>query len=405
LDIELYIPRPSFLNATIELPHSKSILNRFLMMHAYQKKPFEFNVHKESSDVKILFNALYGTDEQIDFKDAGTPLRFFLVYAAVNGVKSVVTGSSRLKERPIRDLLIALESLGANFEFLKQPYQLPLKVKQSLDLTKSEVSLKADVSSQFVSALLLASPFFKNGLQIHIESQSVSLPYINMTMAAMKQAGAKIQYVDSKYKCEQGDYHQLSSVLLEKDWSSAAFILGISTCMEHVNLEINGLSLKSTQGDAAVVQFFEKFGIDFIEVPSGIQVLRDKIILPFSMELDFTNIPDAFPAIASICAYHKIKAVFWGVQNLKHKESNRVEAMKENLYQMGCNLILIGEDCIELEYIQHQKEVFKVHSHNDHRIAMACSLFALKVKTIVDYPECVEKSFPDYWVIFNKLFK
>jgi 3-phosphoshikimate 1-carboxyvinyltransferase len=280
-----------------------------------------------------------------------------------------------------------------------------LKLVNKVDLTQNEVSLKADVSSQFVSALLLAAPFFKNGLQIQIDSHSVSLPYIDMTLSVMNQAGAKVQLIDSKYVCEPGEYKHLKSVSIEKDWSSAAFVLALSTCVENVDLELNGLSLKTKQGDAEVIKFFELFGIDFLENASGVQVLRSKILLPFSVELDFTNIPDAFPIIASVCAYHKIRGVFWGVKNLKHKESDRVEAMRINLQQMACDISWKGEDCIELNYNGNQSEVIDVQSYNDHRIAMACSLFALKYKTIVDVPESVEKSFPKYWEIFNQIFQ
>lgn len=403
MSIELQITKANAFHTEIDLPHSKSILNRLLMMHAYQSEPFEMDIHAESSDVRVLFKAIYNFDETIDFKDAGTPLRFFLVYAAFKNIQTEMTGSERLRERPIHSLLEALESLGAKFQYMDKPYHLPLKLTQALDPSKSDVSLDANVSSQFVSALLLAAPYFDKGLSIRLQNQAVSMPYIEMTVVAMKQAGVDVDFENLMYSCEPGIYQNLNAVELERDWSSAAFVLGLTTCVENVDLKLKGLSLKSTQGDAEIVKFFEKFGINFIEHADGVQVVRKQVILPISVDIDFTNKPDAFPVIASVCAYHKIKAVFKGVQNLKHKESNRIEAMKFNLNQMGCDFIMDGNDVLELVHNDVPLNTLYLNSFQDHRIAMACAMFAFKTKVVVDDPSCVEKSFPTFWSVLSQL--
>ena len=387
------------LTGEILLPASKSISHRYLMMCALSDHQKTLNGLSESSDTRILELALFHPTEVIDFKDAGTLLRFYLTYASLKGLSYVIDGNERLKQRPIAELLWALHSLGARFDFLEKKDRLPLRVVNKVDLNLEEVTIDAGLSSQFVSALLLIAPSFKNGLKVMIKGDQVSKPYTGMTLNLMKQSGVEVHENPDSYQVSHGQYSLPESIHIEADWSAAAFIYAFAALLPNTNILLPGLYLNSAQGDREVVEIFNLFGIETISEVSGVRIMSKTLKKPLLLKLDFTGIPDAFPAISALCAATRTEAEFTGVKNLRLKESDRVEAMKRNLMQTGCIIDQVNEDMVKLRYVETSLQYLKFESFGDHRIAMACSIFSALTDIEVNNEEVVSKSFPNFWSV------
>lgn len=391
------ISRP--LNGKIDLPASKSIANRYLMMCALSEPQKTIGGLSESTDSQILERALFQPAEIIDFKDAGTPLRFYLTYASLLGISCIIDGNERLKQRPIAALLQALTRLGARFEFLENENQLPLKVVNKVDLNLDEVSIDAGLSSQFVSALLLIAPRFNRGLNVKIKGDQVSKPYTEMTMFLMRQAGVQVEETADGFHVSNAHYQLTESINIEADWSAAAFVYALVALIPNSNVFLPRLSLNSAQGDRKVAEIFELFGVVTISEASGLRIMCERRKKPNDLKLDFTAIPDAFPIISALCAATQTAAEFTGIRNLHLKESDRVEAMKINLLQTGCIIDQVNEDKVKLRYVESNPQNLKFDSFGDHRIAMACSIFSALTDIEVINEAVVSKSFPNYWDI------
>ncbi|HEY1047510.1 MAG TPA: 3-phosphoshikimate 1-carboxyvinyltransferase [Bacteroidia bacterium] len=394
------INRP--LTGKITLPASKSISNRYLMICALSNHQPPLMGLSDSSDTRVLESALYHPESTIDFKDAGTPLRFYLAYAALKGCDFTIDGSERLRERPIGDLLQALKSIGASFEFFKKDNQLPLKVVNKVDLSTLEVTIDGSLSSQFVSALLLIAPFFKNGLTINILGEQVSKPYVEMTLDMMRQAGIKVNELPDKYQVSNGQYSLPDNIEAEADWSAATFVYAFAALLPNTNLFLPGLTINSSQGDSKIAEIFESFGVKTTPELDGIRIQSSMLTKPKMLKLDFAAIPDAFPAICALCAATRTEAEFTGIKNLVLKESNRVEAMKNNLAQTACKIEYLNDDTVQLSFTERILKNYTFDSYGDHRIAMACSIFATLTDIEIINEEVVSKSFPNYWAVLKQ---
>lgn len=390
------------LTGRITLPASKSISNRYLMICALSNHQMPLMGLSDSSDTRVLESALYHPGTTIDFKDAGTPLRFYLAYAALIGCDFTIDGNERLRQRPIGDLIHALKSLGAGFEFFEKDNQLPLKVVNKVDLNSDKVTIDGSLSSQFVSAMLLIAPYFKNGLSINIAGEQVSKPYVEMTLDMMKHAGIKVLEMPDKYHVSNGKYSLPEYFEAEADWSAAAFVYTFAALLPSTELFLKGLNISSSQGDSKISKIFELFGVQSIQDLGGIRIKSSILTKPEMLKLDFTSIPDAFPAICALCAATRTEAEFTGIKNLALKESNRVEAMKNNLAQTACQIEHLNEDTVKLTFSERTLKKYSFDSYGDHRIAMACSIFATLTDIEIINEEVVSKSFPDYWEVLKK---
>lgn len=387
------------INAVIRLPLSKSVVNRKLLINAIAGSFSEEDLTGVSSDSVKLQKALNTKVGIVDFGDAGTPLRLYLAYAAVFKPGIQITGGERLKLRPIKPLLLALESLGTEFEYLESPYALPLKVKQTVNSSAHELSIDPQLSSQFVSALMLIAPVFEQGLRIVLTSETNSASYISLTADCMKKSGISVIMEDHVISIDHGKYLP-DKFKTEADWSAAGFVYAWLALSSSGSIRLPGLSGDSVQGDAKTAGIFESFGIETVE-ESGILTIR-KIKRDISLfELNVKDTPDIFPVLLALCAVKRIPAVFNGVANLRLKESDRIQAMDDNLRQCGIQLEIYGNDSLSIRYSELNKGSFHFRAFNDHRIAMALSLFAFTADIRIDNAETVRKSFPQYWEIFN----
>ncbi len=388
------------IKAVIRLPYSKSIVNRILLLNAIAGRYSDTDLTDVSTDSVKLQKALNAKEEIADFGDAGTPLRLFLAYAAVFKQGILITGDERLKQRPLRPLLLALESLGAEFEYIGTPYYLPLKVKQKVNTSVPEINIDPELSSQFVSALMLIAPCFERGLRIVLSSQPRSANYISLTADVMKKSGIEVMMDSHEIRIPAGYYTPLE-ILSEADWSAAGFVYAWLALAQSGSLRLPGLSADSVQGDAKTARIFEAFGIEtFVE--SGILTIRKTNRECSLFEINVKDMPDIFPVLLALCAVKRIPAEFNGVANLRLKESDRIQAMDDNLRQCGIQLEMTGSDSLRIKYAESKEGPYHFRSFNDHRIAMALSLFAFIADISIDKAVVVQKSFPQYWEIFKQ---
>lgn len=393
----------------ISLPFSKSESNRALMIAAYGEFPFEIENLSDADDTILLKKMLTSFTKgatDFDCNDAGTVARFMITFLAGRKGEWTLTGAQRLCQRPMSDLVNALRQLGVSIEYLGNDGCLPVKIT-GVDIQGGELDLNVEKSSQFASSLLLAAPMWPKGLKLHLKSNLNSLPYIDMTIAMMQKARAKCQRTGGFVKVDFSPY-QIVKQVVTSDWSAASYWFELAALSDDCDLLLENLSFTSLQGDAAIAKIMRPLGVESIEENYGIR-LKKKQINSENLVFDFSDTPDLFPAVVATCAGLKLKACFIGVKNLALKESDRVEAMREELMKIGAILTRISDDEVRLSSFESlqvsdsQPMIFNVH--NDHRISMALAPLALEVGDLcVINPHVVEKSYPYFWDEMGKFF-
>ncbi len=393
----------------VKLPFSKSESNRALMIAAYSGLSPDIGNLSDANDTFLLQNLLLSVVESdifFDCKDAGTVARFLMSFFAGKRGEWTLTGTNRLCQRPMGDLVNALRQLGCSIEYLEKDDCLPIKIKGT-DIQGGEISINVEKSSQFASSLLLAAPMWPKGLKLHLEGNLNSLPYIDMTLSMMQNAGAKCQRNGDFIIVEYSPYRNVRQIVTS-DWSAASYWFELAAMSDDCDLLLENLSFDSLQGDAAIAEMMHPFGVEATEEQNGIR-LKKKQLNSKNLCFDFSETPDLFPAVVATCAGMGSKAHFRGIRNLSLKESDRVESMIEELGKIGAALSRISDDelCLScgkmLDLSRNESVVF--HSHNDHRIAMALAPLALKIGEIcVKNPQVVEKSYPDFWQGMGNFF-
>ncbi len=403
--LELPFIEKKTLSARVNLPASKSISHRYLIIQALAfHNAITLHNISDSNDTRLLQKALMCLGGEVNFEDAGTPMRFFLAYAAMKDLRVVINGNESLKVRPIAPLVEALRQLGCRINYLEKEGCLPLFIEKGIDLNCESVTIESEMSSQFLSALLLIGPCFQNGLTIVSNGALNSQPYIDLTLDAMFKCGVAVKVEANQYNVPNAFYKASSSLIIEADWSAAAFVLAWAIARRS-EIEIPDLSTDSKQGDKVSKLFYESLGVKIYanKNTNSVRVLSGELHLPKHLQFDFTQTPDMFPVIAATCAYLNISANFYGVKNLVLKESNRIEAMRENLAQVGATLHAINDNELLLNFVVPSIHSYAFKSYNDHRIAMACSIFAFDKNSTIDDALVVQKSFPNYWNLFFKM--
>lgn len=387
----------------IRLPLSKSILNRMLLIDALAGQRNKRSVELAGNDCILLNRALHEAEQNISFEDAGTPLRLFVAYAALQGNGILISGTPRLAQRPLRPLLEALESLGAMFEYSEKAYSLPLRVVKPVDKSRQSVNIDGSLSSQFISALMLIGPSFSQGLTLHCSRTGQSLPYIRMSAGLMKKAGIEAVVNGTDIHIPAGRYKPEGMGNCESDWSAAAFIYAWVAACPEAEFFLPGLLLDSLQGDAAAAAVFAALGVESKPADGGLIISgTDRTKGPFSFSM--LEIPDVFPALAAACAIRRIPATFSDIASLRHKESDRLESMRVNLLQCGAELRILPDNIAELHYFEKPAQAPVFQAFADHRIAMALSVFAFAGEIRIEGYEHVKKSFPWFWDEQAKLY-
>ncbi|MCR5535069.1 MAG: 3-phosphoshikimate 1-carboxyvinyltransferase [Bacteroidaceae bacterium] len=393
----------------IALPASKSISNRALLINALAgNKELPQNL-SDSDDTRVMLRALQDMPDTIDIGAAGTAMRFMTAYLSVTPGEHVITGTERMRQRPIAILVDALRQLGANITYEAQEGFPPLRIVGNDKLDGGELTVPGDVSSQYISALLMIAPTLHKGLRLTLSGNIASKPYLEMTLSMMREFGAKaewtkenvIEVLPSPY--EQHNYH------IESDWSAASYwyeIVALSAS-EDSQIDLVGLHSESIQGDSKVKQLFNELGVEtqyFVE-PDGTEITRlrksGNITSPFNY--DFTHQPDLAQTFVVTCSMLNIPFRFTGLHSLKIKETDRITALRTELRKLGYdiqeqdNSILFwnGERC-------QPEETPAIDTYQDHRMAMAFAPCVLKLNTLcINNPEVVSKSYPRFWEDFS----
>ena len=390
---------------SVDLESSKSISNRLLIIKELCKTKFEIQNLSNATDTKILNEILDSleTKKEINFEDAGTALRFAIAFLATKKGIWRVSGSKRMHERPIKPLIDSLVKLGANIHYLENKGFPPIEIK-SKKLTSRKLSLPGNISSQFISALLMIAPTIKDGLNIEITSKVLSKPYIDMTLGLMSEFGIEYVWENNLIKVNEQNYLS-KNMKVENDWSSASFWYSFLALSKSGEIKIPNLSANSLQGDSVLSIIYSKLGIKTEFNEDSVIISKTKSIAK-EIELDLSNYPDLALPIIVTCAGLGTKAYLMGLESLKIKESNRLECIKKELSKFNINCEI---DSTSIKIIENQnivQPISIIECHNDHRIVMSIAPLCMKVDSIkFDDKEVVNKSYPKFWEDFNRLSK
>jgi 3-phosphoshikimate 1-carboxyvinyltransferase len=324
-------------------------------------------------------------------------MRFLTAYFSIQeGKEIVITGSSRMKERPIKILVDALNRLGATIEYEENEGFPPLRIKGK-KLTQNKVSLPANVSSQYISALLLIAPKLENGLEITLEGSITSVPYIKMTLALLSEIGVETTFVGNKITVSHAELVSASQFTIESDWSSASYWYAIIALSEiGTQVTLSSYKENSLQGDSALAEIYKDFGVETIFKDNSITIHKlNDCQLP-SVNYQLNNCPDIAQTIAVTCFGLGIACHLTGLHTLKIKETDRLEALKTELSKLGA-IIVVSENSLTLNQSNRILSDIKISTYQDHRMAMAFAPLALKVPLIIEDAEVVSKSYPTFW--------
>ena len=381
----------------ITITGSKSESNRLLLLKALYPELSIDNI-SNSDDSKVMQKALDSVDEVIDIHHAGTAMRFLTAYfAQQKGREVILTGSQRMKERPIEILVDALNQLGADISYLETHGCPPLKIKGKY-LVKNKVTLKANVSSQYISALLLIASGLENGLELTLDGEITSIPYINMTLHLLNQLGIKTtfenQVISVKPKTNDLNVHYAT---VESDWSSASYFYSI-VALSPIDTEITLTSYKkeSLQGDAVLAEIYKTFGVETTFENKSIRLKKVKDIQEKAVAFELNKSPDIAQTIAVTCLGLGVNCHLSGLHTLKIKETDRLVALQNELEKLGAK-VDISEDTLDLYATKHIKKDVTIKTYNDHRMAMAFAPLALKTSLYIEDFMVVSKSYPTFW--------
>ena len=392
------------LQSQIKITGSKSETNRLLLLQALFPNITLANT-SNSDDSEVMQKALKGNDEIVDIHHAGTAMRFLTAYFAVNeGREVVLTGSSRMKERPIKVLVEALQQLGAKISYENEEGYPPIRIKGQ-KITANKVNIPANVSSQYISALLLIAPKLENGIELTLVGEITSIPYIKMTLALLNEIGVKATFEENKIVVAPLSEIPPSGVrgLVESDWSSASYFFSIVALAE-IGTEITLSSYKqnSLQGDSSLVEIYKNLGVDTVFENNSIVLRKSVTPNPQLSNCNLNSSPDIAQTIVATCLGLGIGCHLTGLHTLKIKETDRLEALRIELTKLGAN-ISVTNDSLTLVATKDINPNVKIATYNDHRMAMAFAPLALKAPIIIENAEVVSKSYPDFWEDLKRL--
>lgn len=392
----IHAPAASW-KTSVQLPASKSICNRALILNALSYSPYEIQNLSDCDDTDVMVKALNSNDSHFDVKAAGTAMRFLTAFLSKVVGEWTITGTERMKNRPIRILVDALNAVGAKIEYLEKEGFPPLRIMGSA-LQGGEISLDGGVSSQYISALLMIAPLMEKGLTLHLQGKVISKPYIHLTLQLMKQYGVESEWVGSTIKVAPQSYRPLPYTV-ESDWSAASYWYEMMALSQQAEIELKGLFKESLQGDAAGAKLFAQLGVA-TDYKAGGVVLRKNENVCQKLIYDFVNEPDLAQTFVTTCAFMDIPFCFTGLQSLKIKETDRIEALKCELRKLGYVLTDTNGSILEWNGERCEPEAHPViTTYEDHRMAMAFAPASLVRKEGIEiaHPEVVSKSYPHFW--------
>ena len=395
MDAILLNHTPILKQADLELSSSKSESNRSLMIQALSEAPIELSNLSDARDTQTMTRLLASDDETWDVLDAGTTMRFLCAFAAVGTEKKILTGTKRMQNRPIKILGDALKTLGAKIKYLNKEGYPPLAITPIKAQKTNELKIRGDVSSQYISALLMIAPTLSEGLHLRLKGKVGSRPYIQMTLDLMSRFGVNHEWNGDLISIESQAY-QSSTYTVESDWSAASYWYSMVSLSQQGSVKLLGLRANSLQGDMAIVRIMNSLGVMSSFEEDG--VLLQKIPHQNEVELDFSDCPDLAQTVAVICAAKGVHCKMTGLESLRIKETDRIKALKKELKKFGVRFKEIEEGLWEIsgEFKKTDAPV-EIETYEDHRMAMAFAPLCTLQKIIIKDPSVINKSYPRYW--------
>ena len=391
-------------NIEIAISGSKSESNRLLILQKWYPNLVLKNL-SDSDDTRHLQEALSSTDKIVDISHAGTAMRFLTAYfAADEGREVILTGSARMQDRPVKVLVDALRMLRAQIEYVNKEGYPPLRISGQ-KILKNEVSIQGNVSSQYISALLLLAPALENGLEIELLEEITSRPYLEMTIALLSQLGIAVSFEGNTIKVLPKNTIEDTVVTVESDWSSASYFYSlVAMAKTGTVITLSSYKKDSLQGDAILADIYTNFGVET-------QFATDKILLKKTgkpsnnIQLDLRDAPDIAQTIVVTCYGLGVACDLTGLHTLKIKETDRLVALQNELQKFGA-VVEISDVSLHLKDRKTDfKQYVTVETYNDHRMAMAFAPLAIKVPLKIADAGVVSKSYVDFWTDLNKCFK
>jgi 3-phosphoshikimate 1-carboxyvinyltransferase len=381
----------------ITITGSKSESNRLLLLQALYPE-LEVDNISNSDDSIVMQKALASEEKNIDIHHAGTAMRFLTAYfASRKGREVVLTGSSRMKERPIEILVDALNQLGAEISYVESHGCPPLKIVGKT-LSKHKVTLNANVSSQYISALLLIASRLENGLELTLEGKITSIPYINMTLDLLNQVGVETTFKDQVIVVNpKKDTLKIKNLTVESDWSSASYFYSI-VALSPIGtvIELSSYKEESLQGDSVLSDIYKSFGVETVFTGHSILLKKVEDLQSDSVEFQLNNSPDIAQTIAVTCLGLGVKCHLTGLHTLKIKETDRLVALQNELQKLGAHIDITNDSLTLYKSSQITRSV-AIATYNDHRMAMAFAPLALKTELYIEDYMVVSKSYPTFW--------
>ena len=398
------ITKPERLQVNIKLPASKSISNRALIIHALTGGSIIPENLSDCDDTEVVIHALEQMPEVIDIKAAGTAMRFMTAFlAATEHGEHVITGTERMQHRPIKILVDALRQLGADIAYEKEEGFPPLRIKGAI-LDGGQLEVAGNISSQYISALLLIGPMLRKGLTLRLLGDTISRPYIDLTLWTMREFGADAEWTAVDTITIQPKPYESRPYIIENDWSAASYWYEIVALSDDPEAEVclEGLMDGSKQGDSSVRYIFSLLGVKttFGTRKAGVPT---KVTLTKSghrvnrLEYDFVNVPDLAQTFVCTCCAMGVPFHFTGLQTLKIKETDRIAALKTEMAKLGYQLEAINDCELKWDGLKSQISNSPIDTYDDHRMALAFAPLAMKSPISINNPQVVSKSYPRFW--------
>lgn len=393
----IHLPQHAVLHGNVRsLPSSKSLSNRALIINALMQNRGQLENLSDARDTRLMQSLLSTADHVINVMDAGTTMRFLTAYFGVTGQSRTLTGTDRMKERPIHLLVDALRSIGVTVSYLEKEGYPPVQTAGFARQLTDTISIRGDVSSQFISALMMTAPALPKGLTILLEGKVGSLPYLKMTAALMGHFGIRPEVSGNRIAIPAGQY-TAATYRVEPDWSAASYWFAFTALAESATLLLPGVQSLALQGDRVIVDIMDQLGVqaDFSE--SGL-LLTKKLATVSTLVWDFTSCPDLAQTVLPVCAALNIRGAFTGLESLRIKETDRIAALQTELGKVGATLqeengnwkLVPGAPLSAFKTIS-------INTYHDHRMAMGFAPWATQVPVYIESPEVVDKSYPAFW--------
>ncbi len=378
----------------ISIPGSKSESNRVLILMALSGINSSITNLSTARDTRTLLSLLNNNDKVQNVRDAGTTMRFLTAYYAITGQQKVLTGTLRMQERPIRILVDALRQIGCEITYLNKTGYPPIRTSGFRQQKSAHVIIPGNVSSQYISALIMVAPVLPNGLSIELTGKTGSKPYIEMTLSILSRFGVTYEWKNQIISIP-GQPIGSTKITIEPDWSGASYWFAFVALAKKAEIFLPGLKSKSLQGDKVITEIMSELGVKTSFDDTGIQL--SKIEAKPEVRIDFTDCPDLAQTVAVVCAAKKIKAKFTGISSLRIKETDRIAALQNELSKINCTFVQTGDDKYDLVPGDSLPTQAVINTYEDHRMAMAFAPLCMLMNVEITDQKVVEKSYPSFW--------